>query len=302
MAHRPFEDAPLDWEPDPELFGPDQRLRLCRNFNRNTAGLGIQQLLRIGMPGAGKEHLRVCRFHQLTLGHHGHPVGVLSHNAQVVGDQQQRHPHAFLQPTNELEHLLLHRHIQGRGRLVGNQQLRLIGQRHGNHHPLPLPSGELMRVGVQPLLRMGNLHLFKQLNHTTTGLHPAESLMQEQHFAQLFFDRVQRVEAGHRLLKDHADVVSSNLTDAPFGGMQQVLSLKEDASRRVMRRGREQLENGVGSDRFPGAAFPHQRQRLARSERQRHPLNRPDLLFPLTEGHGQVFDLQQGLGHAQAPG
>jgi hypothetical protein len=61
-------------------------------------------------------------------------VGDAAHQVQVMADQQQRHAQARLQFLEQVEDLQLHGHVQRRGRLVGNQQFRLVGQGHGDHH------------------------------------------------------------------------------------------------------------------------------------------------------------------------
>jgi hypothetical protein len=37
---------------------------------------------------------------------------------------------------------------QRRGGLVGDQHVRVVGERHGDHHPLALAAGQFVRIGV----------------------------------------------------------------------------------------------------------------------------------------------------------
>ncbi|MNV85368.1 hypothetical protein D3C71_1793180 [compost metagenome] len=55
--------------------------------------------------------------------HHRHAVGKAAHQVQVVGDQQQRHAGLALQVAEQIENLQAQGDIEGRGRLVGQQQL-----------------------------------------------------------------------------------------------------------------------------------------------------------------------------------
>ncbi len=55
------------------------------------------------------------------------------------------------QVPQQLEDLGLHGDVERRGRLVGDQQLRLVRHRHGDHDPLQLAAGQLVRVGAEPL-------------------------------------------------------------------------------------------------------------------------------------------------------
>ena len=56
-----------------------------------------------------------------------------------MADEEHAHPVALAQPRDQLQHLALHGDIERRGRLVGDQQLRLVRDRHGDHHALLLP-------------------------------------------------------------------------------------------------------------------------------------------------------------------
>ncbi|MNJ05687.1 hypothetical protein D3C73_1671740 [compost metagenome] len=64
-----------------------------------------------------------------------------------------------LQITQKLKDLRLHRHVERRGRLIGDQQFRPVGKRHGDHHALPLATGQFMRIGFQALFRLADADL-----------------------------------------------------------------------------------------------------------------------------------------------
>ena len=61
----------------------------------------------------------------------------------------------FLQQREDLG---LDRHVQRGGRFVGDQEVRLAGQRHRDHHPLFLPAGQAERVVVDAPLGLGDAH------------------------------------------------------------------------------------------------------------------------------------------------
>ena len=56
---------------------------------------------------------------------------------------------AALHVVEEVEHLRLHRDVEGRDGLVGDQHLRLHGERAGDGDALALAAGELVRVAVE---------------------------------------------------------------------------------------------------------------------------------------------------------
>lgn len=90
------------------------------------------------MLGVAEQCITVGLLDDLALLHHADPVGNALDQVEVVADQQQRHAQACLQGLEQLEDLQLHGDVQRRGRFVGDQQVRLVGQGHGNHHTLPL--------------------------------------------------------------------------------------------------------------------------------------------------------------------
>ena len=74
-------------------------------------------------------------------------------------------PSSLLQRFQQLEDLRLDGDVERGGGLVGDQQIGLVGERHGDHHALPLPAGELVGVGVESLLGIGEADLAQQLEH-----------------------------------------------------------------------------------------------------------------------------------------
>ena len=58
-------------------------------------------------------------------------------------------PSSRRQPGQQVQDLCLHHHVQRRGRLVGQQDPGLAGQRHGDRRALPHAAGELVRVAVR---------------------------------------------------------------------------------------------------------------------------------------------------------
>ena len=119
--------------------------------------------------------------------HHQNIVGKAAHHTQIVTDQQNRQPQLFLQPLDQVEDGFLNGDIQCRGGLIGDQDLWIVGQRHGNHHPLALPATELMRIALQHFCAVGEFHLTQQLLAAFSGLCLAHALVEEQPFGNLFF-------------------------------------------------------------------------------------------------------------------
>ncbi len=100
--------------------------------------------------------------------HDRHMIGDLRDHAEIVGDQDHRRPRLLLEAADEREDLGLDGHVERRGRLVGDEELRSVGEGHGDHGTLAHAPRELVRIGVEALLGPRNAH---QLQHVQ-GLGP----------------------------------------------------------------------------------------------------------------------------------
>ncbi len=133
-------------------------------------------------------------FHDQPVVHHSHPIGDAAHDAQIVGDEQHRHGELPLQLLHQLEDLSLDGHIQSRGRLIGDQQPRLVDQSHGDHHPLTLAPGQLVGEGEQLLLRIAQSHPLQPIQGDRPGLGGRKPSVEEQGLIDLPLHGMQRVE------------------------------------------------------------------------------------------------------------
>ena len=81
-----------------------------------------------------------------------------------MGDEQHRHAALTLQLLQELQDLRLHGDVECRCRFVGDQQFRLVGERHGDHHALALAAGKLVRIAAAAaFFRLADADLVEQL-------------------------------------------------------------------------------------------------------------------------------------------
>ncbi len=71
---------------------------------------------------------------------------------------------------DEVEHLLLHRDVEGGRRFVADERPRGVGEGDREHDPAPLPSGELVRVGQAGALGSGHPHVAEEFEHPSGDL------------------------------------------------------------------------------------------------------------------------------------
>ncbi len=133
------------------LSGPARRISsvLCGAGGGGGRGDGGEQQLGVFGLRAGEELLHRRGLDDLPGAHDGDAVGDLPHHRQIVGDEQHRHAALFLQPLEQGKDLPLQRDVERGGRLVGDQQLGIVGDGNGDHRPLALAAGKLVRVGAR---------------------------------------------------------------------------------------------------------------------------------------------------------
>src|SRR5690606_9949535 len=78
-----------------------------------------------------------ARLDQLAGVEHLHPGRDRADQGEVVGDEEHADPPLLAEVLQQLDDRALHGHVQRRGDLVADQEVRLGGQRSGDRHPLP---------------------------------------------------------------------------------------------------------------------------------------------------------------------
>ena len=144
-------------------FGTLPGMSLSSSRSSPSARHRADQAPRVRMLRVVEEVGDVALLDDLAGVHHRHPVAHLGHDAEVVGDQDHRGVRLALERPHEVEDLGLDRDVERGRRLVGDQQLRLAGQRHGDHHALRHAARQLVRKRVEPALRVGDADHLEQL-------------------------------------------------------------------------------------------------------------------------------------------
>ncbi|MNT65922.1 hypothetical protein D3C72_2039460 [compost metagenome] len=99
-------------------------------------------------------------FHDSPVLHDGDVVADLRRDPQIMRDEDNGQAQLLAQPRQQRQHLRLHGHVQRRHRLVGDQYLRLHGQRPRQAHALALPARKFVRIAAHGVGRQADQ--FKQ--------------------------------------------------------------------------------------------------------------------------------------------
>ncbi|MCY1431482.1 hypothetical protein D9M71_474520 [compost metagenome] len=140
--------------------------------------------------------------------------------------------------------LRLDGHVQGGGRFVGDQQLRLASDGHGDGDALAHAAGKLVRVGIQAAFSARDFDLFQQFQGALSSGLAGQLQVCAQHFLDLKAHRVAGVERGHRVLEDHGQVLADHLATLARAELEHVLAIETE---------------GVGGDDAGGVDQAHQR-------------------------------------------
>ena len=190
-------------------------------------------------------------------------VAHIGDHAQVVGNHDDGHAHFLLQVLHQLQNLGLNGHVQSGGGFIGNQDVRLTGQRHGDHHPLAHAAGKLVGILLQPLFRLVHAHQLEHFQRPGVGLGPVAVGVEQDGFPQLIADGKGGVQRGHGILKDDADPLAAKLPHLLLGILDDVLAVEENLATNDFAGLHQNAHDGVGGHALAGAAFAHDAQHLA---------------------------------------
>ncbi|MNL13966.1 hypothetical protein D3C87_1348900 [compost metagenome] len=230
--------------------------RQARHRRHQHAGVGLFR--------ARQDFLARAHFHQAPAVHHRDAVGDLRHHAEVVRDEQHRRIVRFLQFQDQRQDLLLRRHVQRGGGLVGDQQLGIQDQRHADDDALTLPARQLVRVGVIDTLNVRQAHRLQHVQDLALAGGGVHGAMGTQHLVDLPAHGAHRIQRGHGFLKHHGHPRGSKFAQTFRRAGQHVLAIQQDAARAGPERiGRQQTHHREGRDGLARAGFAHHAQGFA---------------------------------------
>ena len=230
-----------------------------------------------------------------------------------MGGEQHRHAAVAREALQQLEDLRLHSDIERGGRLIRDHQLRFRQQRHGDHQPLPLAAGDLVRILAQDALGVRQLHQAQQFQHAGAvgaaafprrhAPGPQQRRLEAHQVVDLRANGEDRVEGGEGVLRDVGD-----LPPADLGGEfrlpepEQRPALEADLPRLDPRRvARQDAEDGARERRLAAARFPDEAHDLAAPDRQVHAIQHARDSGVGCEGDAQPPDGDQFTFHAAPP-
>ena len=260
-----FDEAEAAARPEGAALGQvRQRRRAARDGGQAPGPRPVQRRDRImqppaiGMPGLGEDVAGRAPLHDAAGIHDHDPVGDLGDDAEIMGDQHDGGAEVAAELLQQLQDLSLHRHIEGRRRLVGDEQRGIAGERHGDEAALAHAARELMGVAVHRHRGIGNPDLAQELDRALAGLAAGEAGMGADLLLDLPADGIDRGQRGHGILEDHGDLAAAHGAELAPGETDELAPLVEDRA----------ADHRIGIVDQPHHA--HQRDGLARAGLAHH--------------------------------
>src|SRR5581483_3697804 len=168
-----------------------------------------------------------------------------------------------LQALHQPQDLRLRRHVERGRRLVRDQDLGVVDQRHGDHHALAHTAGELVRVVVDTLIGARDLDLLEDRDRLLARLLAGDVLMDQDRFLELPADRLDRVQRGHRVLEDHPDLRAADLPELRRAHAEHLLAVQLHRAPDLRRARVDEAHHGQKGDALAGAGLADDAERAA---------------------------------------
>ena len=174
---------------------------------------GTHQGAGVSVPGSGKKRSCGSGFDNAAGIHNIHHIADLMDYREVVGDENNGNAKALLLVFDQVEDLLLDRDVQSRGGFIGNEELGLGDEGHGDHDALPHAAGEFVRILVHPAGGVRDAYFFQGGDAFLPSGFFVQSLMQAQRLYQLGAYPEKWIKRGHGVLEDHADAAAADFLE-----------------------------------------------------------------------------------------
>ena len=249
------------------------------------------------MLGLMEDGLAVGGFHHVAAVHDVDALGVAGHKTQVMGDHDDRGVGLLGDGADHFQQLGLGGHVQGRGGLVGNEDVRVGGHGHGDHDALAHAAGELLGIVVVAGFRVGDVDHLHGLDGALAGLLGGEIRVEQYVLLDLVAHGQHGIQAGHGLLEDHGDATAANLTHGlavRAEGQQVALhALQVHLAAGHPAGAGDQLQAAEHGHGLAGAGFAHDAHDLAAIHMQGDTLDGVEFLSVAAEGGHKILDVKQ---------
>ena len=168
-------------------------------------------------------------FHRLARVHDHDVVGHPGHHAEIVRDHDDGGAGLLLRLVQHLKDLGLDGDVQGRRRLIRDQDARVVGDGDRDHDALAHAAGEFVREGFQPVLGAGDSHHGQEVDGAGFLGFPAHGgVVDGERFDDLGAHGKHRCEGRQGVLEDHRELVAAVFAHGLIAQSEQLPALEPD--------------------------------------------------------------------------
>ncbi len=251
------------------------------------------------MLGLSAQGRGLARLDDLAQVHHRDRVAHVGDGGEIVGDEQIGQPQLRLEVAQEVEDLRADGHVERGHGLVQHDQPGRQRERARDGDALTLAAGELVGEQLGGALRQP--HQLEQVEDALADLPRRERLVGDEGLGDDGAHAHARVERGERVLEDRLHRFAVVPPARSVQGVE-LLALEADAAAG----GLLEAEDDLGGGRLAAAGLAHEAERLARRDRERDVVHRPDDALGASEKAAlhreelaEVPGLDDGGGHRQ---
>ena len=216
----------------------DDALALLVRIDRGDGG---EQRLSVGRQRVVVQRPLRSDLHHLAQVHDADAVGDVLDDVEAVGDEQVGEAVVLLEVVEEVEHLRLDRHVEGRHRLIADDELGADRQSAGDADALALAAGELVRIAVAHVACQADA--LEQLADAVVDLVAGHELVGQDRLGDDVAYAHARVERRVGILEDQLDVTAALLALCRRH-LDEVLALEDDLAGRGGEQGGDHLADG----------------------------------------------------------
>ena len=192
------------------------------------AGQRAEQADRVRHARAVEDGVRLSPLDDAAGVHDGDPVGDAGDDAEVVGDEEEGRAALVPGRVEYLEHLRLDGHVEGGGRLVGDDDVGLVGDGHRDHRALAHAARQLVRERVHAARGVGDADEVEELDGARRRRRRGGVAVHADRLDDLAPDREHRCQRRQRVLEDHRDRLAAKARHRPVVETDQLPPVQPD--------------------------------------------------------------------------
>src|SRR5438270_3540261 len=155
-----------------------------------------------------------------------------------------------------------------------------------------------MRILFRALVSVGYSRERQHVDGAVPRVLSRSASVNSRNFGYLIANAEDRIESGHRFLKNHRDAIAANVAHRGVAKSNEIFSLEHDSASALDSSGRlNQSQNGQSCDRLAASGLADDSERFSRRDRERHAIHRLRDCRRSMEVGVQIFDGEKRLVH-----